>query len=137
MKNFGSLAKFLEAFITNRSKDLFVARLGTKLLLMKYGITGLAADLASWFIRSLLGVFMDEGIYQIDVTLDSIKAALSIDEFKKVASTEYVRAHRKGITDAEKVKLRQEYLDTLDRFTRLRVQHNANTQSGIHSGDSV
>jgi len=117
---------FLGALFTNRSKDLFLARLGTSLLLSKFGIAGPWADFIGLPIRAVIGILIDEGIYVIDVTLDSIKAAMSIDEFKDRAKAEYDKAKRKDLTDAEKQKIRQEYLDTLDRFTRLRVQHDAN-----------
>lgn len=128
MKNFGSVGIFLQALFTNRSKDLFVARLGTTLLLANYGIVGFWADVIGSFIRAVIGVFIDEGIYQIDVTLDSIKAAMSIDEFKIRAKVEYDKAKRKDLTDAEKAQIRAEYLDTLDKFTRLRLQHDADPQ---------
>lgn len=118
---------FLGALFTNRSKDLFLARLGTSLLLSKFGIVGPWADFIGLPIRAVIGILIDEGIYVIDVTLDSIKAAMSIDEFKDRAKAEYDKAKRKDLTDAEKQKIRQEYLDTLDRFTRLRVQHDANS----------
>lgn len=98
-----------------------MARLGTTLLLAKFGITGFFADVIGGAIRAVLGVLIDEGIYQIDVTLDSIKAAMSIDEFKTKAKIEYDKAHRKDLTDAEKAQIRKDYLDTLDKFTRLRM----------------
>lgn len=115
----GSFFKFVGALFTNRSKDLFVARLGTSLLLGRFGIVGPWAEFLGWPIRAVLGVFIDEAIYTIDVTVDSIKAAMSIDEFRETAIKEYVKARRKGLTDAEKAQIRKEYLDTLDRFTRL------------------
>lgn len=118
-KNFNSLGAFLNALFTNRSQDLFVARLGTTLLLGRFGIVGFWADVLGGIIRAVIGVFIDEGIYLIDTTLDSIKAAMSIDEFKEKATIEYEKAKRKDLTDAEKEQIRQEYLDTLDKFTRL------------------
>ena len=111
----------LKALFTNRSKDLFVARLGAKLLLARFGIVGIWAEALSGPIRAFIGVFIDEGIYAVDLTLDSIKAALSIPEFKKMALSEYNKARRKDLTDAEKAQIRKEYLATLDRFTRLRM----------------
>lgn len=116
-----SIGNFIQALFTNRSKDLFVARLGTTLLLANFGIVGFWAEFLGFFVRAVVGVLIDEGIYGIDVTLDSIKAAVSIDEFKERASEEYAKARRKDLTDAEKEQIRQQYLDTLDRFTRLRV----------------
>lgn len=118
----------LYAMFANRSKDLFVARLGTSLLLSKFGIVGPWADFLGYPVRAVIGVLIDEGIYVIDVTLDSIKAAMSIDEFKVRAKAEYDKAKRKDLTDAEKAQIRKEYLDTLDRFTRLRVRDDADTQ---------
>lgn len=114
-----SLAKFLAALITGRSADLFVARLGTKLLLAKFGIVGPLADFISFFLRRVIGVLIDEGIYLIDITLDSIKAGMAIDEFREMALKEYAKAKRKDLTDEEKAQIRREYLDTLDKFTRL------------------
>jgi hypothetical protein len=111
----------IAAMFKNRSKDLFIARLGAKLLLAKFGIVGLWADILAGPIRALIGVFIDEGLYAIDVTLDSIKSAMSIPEFKKAALTEYAKARRKDLTDEEKAQIRKEYLVTLDRFTRLRM----------------
>lgn len=116
--------QFLTALLTNRSSDLFVARLGSKLALAKYGITGFWADILGFFIRKVVGFLIDVGIYHIDVTLDSIKAAISIEEFRKTALNEYAKARKKGLTDAEKAQIRREYLDTLDKFTRL--QHSTN-----------
>jgi hypothetical protein len=116
-----AILAFLTAILTNRSKDLFVARLGAKLFLARFGIVGVWADLLSWPIRSLLGALIDQGIYAIDLTLDSIKAAMSIPEFRKAALIEYKKAKRKDLTENEKAQIRKEYLDTLDRFTRLRM----------------
>jgi len=127
VKNFGSIGKFFVALFTNRSKDLFVARLGSSLLLANFGIVGPWAEFLGFPIRAVIGVLLDEAIYTIDVTLDSIKAAMSIPEFKARAKLEYDKAKsRKGLTDAEKAKIRKEYLDTLDRFTELRMRHDAN-----------
>ena len=103
----------------NRSKDLFVARLGTTLLLNGFGISGAWAEFLGWPIRAVIGVLIDEGIYHIDVTLDSVKAAMSIEEFRPKALDQYKRAKRKALTDAEKAQIRKDYLDTLDKFTRL------------------
>jgi hypothetical protein len=94
----------------------------------KFGLIGPWAEFLGYPIRAVIGVLIDEGIYVIDVTLDSIKAAMSIEEFKEHAKSQYEKAKRKDLTDAEKAKIRQEYLDTLDRFTELRMQHDANTQ---------
>lgn len=116
-----SLGSFLSALFTNKSSDLFVARLGTTLLLAQFGITGILADILGWFIRKVIGVLIDEGIYLIDVTVDSIQAAMSIPEFRKTALVEYKKAKRKALTDEEKAQIRKEYLDTLDKFTRLRL----------------
>lgn len=116
MKNFWF---FLGAMFANRSKDLFVARLGTKLLLSTFGVAGPWAEFLSWPIRAVIGIFIDQGIYRIDVTLDSVKAAMSIEEFRPTAIAEYKRAKRKALTDAEKAQIRKDYLDTLDKFTRL------------------
>lgn len=89
-------------------------------MLAKFGIVGPWADVLSFFVRKILGVLLDEGVYAIDLTIDSIKAALSIEEFRAIAIKEYAKARRKDLTDAEKKQIRKEYLDTLDRFTRLR-----------------
>ena len=69
---------------------------------------------------------MDEGIYAVDLTMDAIKSAIAIPEFRKAALTEYAKAKRKDLTENEKAKIRKQYLETLDRFTRLSVQHDAN-----------
>lgn len=105
--------------MSSRSSDLFVARLGTKLLLREFGIIGPWADIVGYLIRKGVGLLMDLGIYTIDITFDSWKAARQIEEFRKIAIVEYAKARRKGLTDAEKKQIRREYLDTLDRFTRL------------------
>lgn len=96
-----------------------MARLGSKLLLAQFGIVGFWADILAGPVRAVIGVFIDQGIYVVDLTLDSIKSAMSIPEFKKAAIAEYAKARRKGLTDAEKKQIRKEYLATLDRFTRL------------------
>ncbi len=105
-----------------------MARLGTTLLLANFGIVGPWAEFLGYFIRMFIGVFIDEAIFDIDVTLDSIKAAMSIDEFKAQASEQYARAKRKDLTDAEKAKIRQDYLDALDKFTQLGVSLDAPPQ---------
>jgi len=120
------VANFIIKLVSNRSKDLFVSRLGTTLLLSRLGITGFFADIIGYGIRAVIGLFIDEGIYFVDVTMDAIKAGLSIKEFRKMALTEYAKARRKGLTDAEKAQIRKEYRDTLERFTRLRVHDGSN-----------
>lgn len=125
---YNSLWDLLGALFTNRSKDLFVARLGTNLLLSQFGLSGPWADFLGFPIRAVIGLLIDLAIYNIDLTLDSIKAAMSIEEFKQRAKIEYEKAKRKDLTDAEKAKIRQQYLDTLDKFTDTGMQHVSNPE---------
>lgn len=96
-----------------------MVRLGVSLMLADFGLVGPLGDIVGWFLRSALGFFVMEGKFAIDLGLDSLKEAMSIPEFKEAATKEYEKATAKKYTEEEKNAIRQEYLDTLDKFTRL------------------
>lgn len=109
----------LVGFLSNKEKDLFTVRLGTRLLLLKYGVDGFWADAIGWVIRSTIGLGLSIGVYLIDLTSDALLEGMKIEEFKKIAEEEYKKAAAKVYTEAEKDAIRQEFLDTLDRYTDL------------------
>lgn len=110
------LAKFLVGFLSNKAGGLFTVRLGVKLLLANYGIVGFGADVISWFLRGVLGVFLDEGIFLLDLSLDSLREGAKLEEFQKQATAEYEKASKRVYTEAEKNAIRKEYLDIISKF---------------------
>lgn len=111
-----NLGDFLYRFFSNSGKDLFLIRLGSKLLLAKWGIIGFWAKPLEWVIRSFLGVIYEDGVFLIDISLDAIREGMKLDEFKDHATKAYEKATAKIYSEEKKNEIRKEYLDIISKF---------------------
>lgn len=93
-----------------------MVRLGTKLLLGKFGIVGPVADLLGTFVRGFLGLAIESGIFQVDLLLDAYREGKKIPEFEKAATEAYEKATAKVYTEEEKVEIRKQYLEILSKI---------------------
>ena len=110
MKNAAGL---LARIFTNTKKDLFTVRLGVTLLLGKFGIAGVLAEVIALPLRGLIGVMIEDGTFKFDLTLDAFREGMKLEEFEKAASDAYVKATAKVYTEAEKNLIRKQYLDVI------------------------
>jgi hypothetical protein len=110
------LAFFLAKILSNKTGDLFFVRLGTTLVLNKFGITGPLAKPIGFFVRGLLGLLVDEGTFLIGVSMDAYREGQKLEEFKIAAKEAYDKASAKLYTEEEKEKIRQEYLGIISRI---------------------
>lgn len=111
-----SVLDFFNRVITNKNKDLFLVRLGVTLLLGKFGIVGGAASFVGFFLRGLLGVLIEDGTFLIDISLDAYREGQKLEEFKKEAKAAYEKATAKIYDEAEKEKIRQQYLAIISKI---------------------
>lgn len=118
MTNSGFLF-FLARLQSNKHKDLFSVRLGVSLLLSKFGIPSFLTRPLDNLIRGLVGVLMEEGIFLIDISLDSLKEGRKLRNFEKLATQAYLKASEKVHTEDEKDKIRQEYIRIISDFVIL------------------
>lgn len=100
-------------------KDSFIVNFALHLWLAQIGIAGWPADVIAFFGTRFLGSLLDRGILAIDLTLDSIKIALSEKEWKVAAQKAYDKATARVYTEDEKQKIREQYLDALRGFARV------------------
>ncbi len=80
------------------------------------GITGWLSGPIGWIASWILGSLLDKGIMQIDLSLTSLRIALEMDEYKELAKKAYDHATARVYTEAEKEKIREEYLAAIRRF---------------------
>lgn len=81
------------------------------LLLAKFGLVGRWADLLSAILRPVLGLLIESGIFQIDLTLDAYKEGKKLGEFKEKATELHNKLQgSKKLTEGEKNAYRKEYL---------------------------
>lgn len=107
---------FLARLLSNTNKDLFMVRLGVTLLLNKFNIVGFIAGPVGYILRSVIGLLMEYGIFQIDLALDAYKEGQKLAEFKDAATQAYEKATKKLYTEAEKDAIRKEYLAIISKF---------------------
>lgn len=103
-------ALFFARLIANDHKNLFITRLGVYLLLGKYGITGVFADFLSFFIRGLVGLMIETGVFVVDLSLDSYREGKKLEQFKEAAAKAYKKATAKVYDEDQKREIREEYL---------------------------
>lgn len=116
---FSGFFSFLDKVLTNPHKDLFMVRLGSSLLLKKYGAIGPMGNALMPIVAGLTGLLVGSGIYVIDLTLDAYKEAFTLDEFKEKAKEAYEHATKKVYTEEEKDAIRKQYLDIIRKFGQL------------------
>lgn len=109
-------AVLLAAVITTKNRNLFAVRLGSQLILAKYGVTGAAADFFGFGLRCGIGFLIEVGVYKIDLLLDSYREGMKLEAFMKEAKAAYEKATAKLYTEEEKQKIRQEYLEIISRI---------------------
>lgn len=120
-----SVARLITEFFTNKEKNLFIVRLTSSLTVTKLGLAGFIGDFVGYFMSSFLGLGVKYGKLGLDLGLDQLEEAMLLPEFEKTAKAAYDKATKRLYTEDEKRAIRQEYLDIVDKFTRLkRVQHN-------------
>ena len=107
---------FIARVLSNKNKDLFTVRLGVSLLLTKFGVPSFIQGTIGVFIRGVIGVLIEEGIFLIDISLDSLKEGRKLKNFELLATQAYLKASAKVYTEDEKEKIRQEYLTIISDF---------------------
>lgn len=110
------VAFFFARLFSNKNSGLFTVRLGVSLLLAKFGVVGILGDVVGYFVRSLLGLLIEDGTFLIDIGLDAYKEGQKLDEFKKEAEIAYKKATAKLYSEAEKNEIRKQYLDIISRI---------------------
>lgn len=110
---------FLSRVVGNGNRDLFIVHLGTSLLLSRFGIIGPAKSFVGFFLRGLVGVLIEDGSFLIDISLDALKKGKEIAEFKKDADAAFKHATAKVYDEAEKEKIRKQYLKIVSDVTRV------------------
>lgn len=91
-------------------------RLGSSLILGKFGIVGPLADFIGVFLRGILGTIVETGIFQLDLTLDSLREGMKEKDFIKDATAAYEKATAKVYDEKTKNEIRKQYLDIISRF---------------------
>lgn len=107
---------FLARVMGNSYRDTFIVRLGTKLLLSKFGLAGPLGDFVGTFVRGFLGLIMETGVFQIDLLLDAYREGKKIPEFEKAASEAYAKATAKIYDEEQKNEIRKQYLEILSKI---------------------
>lgn len=112
------MLELLAKIVSNKYRGTFTAQLGTALLLSSFGIaTGSFGGVVLGFIlRGVAGIFLEKGIYAIDLTLDSLKEGIGHREFKEKAEEIYRKTIAKVYDEKEKSKIRKEYLAIIEKF---------------------
>lgn len=110
MKPATGLPGFIARVFSNEYRDSFTVQLVTTLLLANFGIVGLPAKFLSFIFRGVLGVFLEEGIFKIDVALDSFKEGQKYEQFKVLSMQAYRKATAKIYDEEKKNEIRKEYL---------------------------
>lgn len=91
-------------------------RLGSALILGKFGIVGPVADFVGVFLRGILGLIMETGVFQLDLLLDSYREGAKIPEFEKAATEAYAKATAKIYDEEQKNAIRKQYLEILSKI---------------------
>lgn len=95
---------------------MYSVQLATALLLAEFGIIGVVGQILGRFVSGILGAFLDFGILTIDLVLDKIKEGKKLKDFEKIAEELWQRANKGKKTEAEKQKIREEYLAVLRKI---------------------
>lgn len=109
-------ALFLARLFSNKYQGMFLTRLGVYLLLANFGITGWLADFIGYFLRSVVGMLAESGIYLIDLSLDSYREGQKLKQFEELATKAYKKASAKVYDEDEKAEIRKEYLKIIADF---------------------
>ena len=116
MKPVTGFAALIAKIFSNTYRDTFAIRLGTSLILGKFGIVGPAADLIGYFLRGILGFAAETGIFQIDLAISALREGMKLKEFEREAAAAYKKATAKIYDEATKNAIRKEYLEIISKF---------------------
>ena len=102
----------------NSGRHLFLAKLGSYLILTKVGISlsGPFGFVAAWALQGLLGFVAVSGIFVIDLSLDALKEGMKQKDFDKAAKLAYEKTIKKVYDETEKAKIRKEYLYIISKI---------------------
>lgn len=112
----GGVLSFIEKILWSDHRDLYAVQLATALLLAEFGIAGFAAAILGRIIRGVLGAFLDFGILTIDLLLDKIREGKKLKDFEAIAEELWNKANAGKKTEAEKQKIREDYLEVLRKI---------------------
>lgn len=87
-----------------------MVRLGSQLILAKFGLVGFAGDFVGIFLRGVLGLLIEDGTFLIDLGLDAYREGQKLEEFKIEAKRAYDKATAKVYDERKKNEIRQQYL---------------------------
>lgn len=107
---------FLARVMGNEYRETFIVRLGTSLLLGKFGIVGPVADFLGVFLRGVIGLMVETGIFQVDLLLDSYREGKKLKEFEVEATKAYAKATAKIYDEEKKNEIRKEYLKIIGKM---------------------
>lgn len=93
-----------------------MVRLGTTLILSKFGVVGPAADLIGYFLRGVIGFLAETGIFNLDLAINSLREGMKLKEFERDAAAAYKKATAKIYDEAAKDAIRKEYLEIISKF---------------------
>jgi len=110
------LLGFIARVLSNENRNLFTVRLGVTLLLAKYGIVGVPGRAVSFFLRSLIGVLIEDATFIIDIGLDAYREGKKLKEFELAAAEAYEKATAKIYDEVKKHEIRNQYLEIISRF---------------------
>lgn len=112
------MLELLQKVFFGKNKDMFIVQLGSALLLTSFGIAtgGVAGVVLGFLLRGFLGVFVEKGIFVIDLTLDSLREGAKLKEFEKAATEAYNKATAKVYNEDEKQAIRKQYLEIISRI---------------------
>lgn len=97
-------------------RNSFIIKYGVGLWLASIGLTGPLGAFVAFIAAWILGDIADRGIIVLDLSIDSIRQALSESQWRDEAKKAYDHAVARVYTEAEKNAIRQEYLDALSKF---------------------
>lgn len=93
-----------------------MVRLGSSLILAKFGIVGKWADFLGLFLRAGIGFLVETGIYQIDLAIVSLREGMKLADFEKDATRAFEKATAKIYDEKQKAIIRREYLEIIASF---------------------
>lgn len=93
-----------------------MVRLGSQLILAKFGLVGFLGGVVGYFLRGFLGLLIEDGTFLIDLGLDAYREGQKLTEFKREAKIAYDRAMAKRYTEEQKNEIRAQYLKIISKF---------------------
>lgn len=107
---------FLARVLGNENREMFIVRLGSNLLLAKFGVVGPLANFLGIFVRGFLGLLIEDGTFLIDISLDAYREGKKLKEFEAAATAAYEKATAKIYDEEKKNEIRKQYLDIISKI---------------------